>query len=153
RFDRGHDRLADPAPVDGSRHGDRSDLRDRWRILLEGAARDDLTPARHADDVVVDRERHHLGRAPEHQRLVGEDRDETRDRFGVLRACPSDHDIHRHYKISSRIPSPIASSSRVAMSGGRRRTVYSPAEQTRSPAAYASFTTCDAVPMTSKPHM
>ena len=50
-------------------------LRDRRRIFLERAAGDHAAPRVDPNHVIVDRQLHHFGRAPEHKRIVGERRD------------------------------------------------------------------------------
>src|SRR5262249_10726900 len=114
---------------------------------------DDTPPAVRRDDVVIDRQLDHLGRAPKHERLGGILRDEIRDDRAVARSRLANRVLRAHQRTSSRIPRPYATSSRVAPSGGRRRTVYSPAVHVSRPLLNASLTTCAAVPMTSIPHM
>ena len=127
RFDRRDDRAPHAIPVRLARDGDPRHLGNRWRVFLEGAAGDNPPPLVDADNIIVDRERDLLRRAAQHEILVGKTVVEPRDLFGVAREGRADANrLLRHQSTPSRICRPSASSSRVATSGGRRRTVYSP---------------------------
>src|SRR4051812_30907295 len=108
----------------------------------------------HGRDIVVDRQSDHLRTTPQHEMLIGKTVVQRGNGVRFIHSRAAHQDVaKRHHSTRSRTARPCASSSRVAINGGNRRTVCSPALHTRSPPFIASPTTCAAVSMTSSPHM
>src|SRR3954464_293548 len=156
RLHGGDDLPPETIPLCLWRDGNRRDLGHGRRILLEGAARADPPSFVDGNEKVVDGEGHLLRRAAEHQVLDREEVVEPSDlsRLALVRGANEQMLMtNSRHRTCSSTSIPTASSSRVVTSGGRSRTVHSPAVQVSSPSSRAASTTWDALPMMSIPHM
>ena len=155
-FDCGDDLSSEPIPLSLRRNGDRRHLGHGWRVLLQGTAGSNPSSFVDRDEKVVDGKRHLLRRPPQHQVLGREDVIQPRDlrRLALVRGANEQSLMARsRHSTCSSTSMPRASSSRVATSGGRRRTVHSPAVHVSNPSSRAASTTWEALPMMSIPHM